>query len=142
MDNDLRLEFRSDPQLLQVVRSVTRSYLAALCLAEERCDAVVLALDEACANAIRHSYGNRVDQRIFLAFRADDDWVELVLNDEGCTAPPEKVRRKPASVPDPETVKPGGLGVQLMYDVFDEVAYAPGMHRGNCVTMRLRRSKE
>ena len=33
----------------------------------------------------------------------------------------------------------GGLGVQLMYRVFDEVKFSPGREKGNRVVMRLKR---
>ena len=36
---------------------------------------------------------------------------------------------------------PGGLGIQLIHEVFDEVDFCPGEGGGNCVTMKLKRSK-
>jgi hypothetical protein len=44
--------------------------------------------------------------------------------------------------PEIDDLQPGGLGVRLIHEVFDEVHFCPGESRGNCVTMRLRRGSK
>jgi anti-sigma regulatory factor (Ser/Thr protein kinase) len=94
-------------------------------------------VDEACSNAIRHAYAGRADGRLDLELCGDDKAIRIVLTDEGTPAEPGRVARQKVSRPSVRTVKPGGLGVQLMYRVFDEVCFEPGDERGNRVTMRL-----
>jgi anti-sigma regulatory factor (Ser/Thr protein kinase) len=106
---------------------------------KERCHEVMLAVDEACTNAMRHSYDGRTNEMLVLSLRSNADWVEIELRDEGRPAPPEKTCRKTVAPPDPESLRPGGLGVQLIYEVFDEVTFTPGEREGNCVSMRLRK---
>ncbi|NIP90019.1 MAG: ATP-binding protein, partial [Gammaproteobacteria bacterium] len=49
------LEIAAHPRLLSTVRGMVRSYLAEAGFARERTDEVVLGVDEACTNAIRHA---------------------------------------------------------------------------------------
>jgi len=135
---EVSIEIRSDPRLLRSVRSLVRSYLEDLKLSGDRCDEVVLAVDEACANSMRHSYGGRDDGTLRLTLGQQDDHVVIVLSDQGEPIPAACLARKELAAPDPDTVAPGGLGVLLIYRVFDEVDYVPGDAQGNRVTMRLR----
>lgn len=139
MAHDLRLEIRSDPRLLEAVRALVRAYLAGFGYSRGRCDEIVLAVDEACTNAIRHAYSGHSDQTLELAIQSDDDWITLELRDSGCPAPAARVRRRDTPPPDAKHLKPGGLGVQLIYRVFDEATFSPGQREGNCVRMRLKR---
>jgi len=139
--NDIRLEVRSDPRLLGSIRSLVRGWMASFELAGELADGVVLAIDEACSNAIRHSYEGRCDETVELTLRAAPEFLEFVVCDRGVPCPPEHQERRPLKQPEPDELEPGGLGVQLMYEVFDEVSFCPGSQCGNCVTMRLKRSR-
>ncbi|HNR30150.1 MAG TPA: ATP-binding protein [Candidatus Hydrogenedentes bacterium] len=139
MRDEIHVETVSDPRLLGCIRSLVRAYAAGLGFAEERVRDIVLAVDEACANAIRHSYGGRNDGAVTIVLKSSEEWMELELTDAGAPAPPERIVRRELERPTPETARPGGLGVQLMYEVFDEVRFTPGAVRGNHVIMRLRR---
>lgn len=143
MATDLQMELRSDPRLLRAVRGMVRAYVASYGFDADRQDEVVLAVDEACANALRHSYQGDQSGIVRLRFDADEDWVQIELMDEGLPCPEEKTRPKVQDgVPSIDDLVPGGLGIGLIHEVFDEVAFAPGADRGNRVTMRLRRPRE
>jgi len=135
----LRLEVSSDPRLLGVIRGVLQVWLGLVELDAARRHEVVLAVDEACSNCIRHAYRGRIDERVDLCFEATDDWIEIVVSDQGRPCPSECLELRPPLRPDPGRVEPGGLGVRLIHEVFDEVRFCPGTTRGNCVTMRLYR---
>jgi anti-sigma regulatory factor (Ser/Thr protein kinase) len=139
MENDIRLEVRSDPRLLGSVRSLIRSWIDGFDIAGDVADRVVLAVDEACANAIRHAYEGKCDRSVELSLQAAQEYLEFRVCDQGVPCEPGQVERRTLEAPDPRTVQPGGLGVQLMYEVFDEVLFSPGNERGNCVLMRLKR---
>ncbi len=136
--DDIALCLRSDPRLLCAVRGLVRPYLEKQDVAAGRIDDVVLAVDEACTNAIRHAYGRATDREVWLALRQLPDYIEVEVRDEGTPAPAERVQRRPLAEPDPDTVVPGGLGIPLIYSAFDEVIFEPGPERGNRVRMRLR----
>jgi len=60
--------------------------------------------------------------------------------DQGRPAPWEVLdRKKEVEPPSLDNLTPGGLGIQLMHSVFDEVTFTPGEHVGNTVIMRLNR---
>ncbi len=139
-DADVSVEVASDPLLLGPVRSLVRTYLEALGIGQDLRDDAVLAVDEACTNSIRHAYGGPCDRSYWITLRSAPDWVEIELRDEGNPAPASKLERKElAPPPGQEHVVPGGLGVQLIYSVFDDVTFCTGEDSGNCVTMRLKR---
>ncbi len=136
---DFRLELRSDPKLLQAVRKLVYCYVSCYGFSDEQCREIVLAVDEACANAIRHSYVGHPGGIIMLQLGVTRNSLEICLEDYGRTASQDKVcHRTPAPV-DLEHMQPGGLGVQFIYQVFDEVRYTAGSDGGNNVRMRLRR---
>lgn len=134
------LEVSSDPRLLGLIRGVTQTWLELADIAADRRHEIVLAIDEACSNAIRHAYGGRTDGSVELEFAASDDHVEITVNDQGKPCPPECAEYQPLVAPDPHEMTPGGLGVKLIHKIFDEVRFCPGTTRGNCVTMRLYRT--
>jgi anti-sigma regulatory factor (Ser/Thr protein kinase) len=139
---DLRLRISSDPRLLAVARGVLQTWMEILGLEVDRRAEVVLAVDEACANAIRHAYRGREDGVVEMVLGLTPEWIEIIVSDEGTPCPEECSEFKPIERPEDHELVPGGLGVKLIHEVFDEVRFCPGTSRGNCVTMRLRRRGE
>jgi anti-sigma regulatory factor (Ser/Thr protein kinase) len=138
MTGDFHIELRAQPMLLRPVRELLRTYLAAGDFPPDTIESVVLAVDEACTNAIRHSYGGSCDEALDLSIaRTGDGGLEIVLCDRGAPAPAERLKPRTLLPPDPRRVRPGGLGVQFMFHVFDDVRFCPGRERGNRVVMRL-----
>ena len=139
MENDIRLEVRSDPRLLGSIRNLVRGWVDSFDLGGEVADEVMLAIDEACSNVIRHAYQGHCEHTVELTLRSDESFLEFRVCDEGIPCPPENVKRRPLRPPDPDDLTPGGLGVQLIYEVFDDVQFTHGAEGGNCVVMRLKR---
>jgi anti-sigma regulatory factor (Ser/Thr protein kinase) len=118
----LELSFPTDPRLLRVVRAVV-GQMAGLCgFQEDEIQFITLAVDEACANIIRHAYGGRRDGEIRLSCSVKDEGIEFLLIDRG-SAPKDVHRLEPRSV---DEVRPGGLGMHLIRSVMDEVRYRFG----------------
>ncbi len=141
MVETVRLEVSSDPRLLAVVRGVLQVWLDLFDLAADRRHEVVLAVDEACSNAIRHAYDGRTDESVELVLAASGECFEITVSDRGTPCPTECAQYRPLLAPEPHEVAPGGLGVKLIHTVFDEVRFCPGTTSGNCVTMRLYRTR-
>ena len=139
-EKDLGLKVVADPTLLVAVRGMVRSYVANFGFPKDRVDEVVIAVDEACTNAIRHAYGGPCERTYQLSMRSSNGWIEIELRDNGRPAPPTKVQLTKDTTPaDIESITPGGLGMRLIYGVFDEVQFTPGKTRGNCILMKLKR---
>ena len=140
-ERDLHVTVRSDPKLLASVRSLVRSWVESWDVGDKTTDRVVLAIDEACTNAIRHAYEGRRDGSVELSLHAGPEYLEFQVSDTGVPCPPECTTRRPLQPAADDDLKPGGLGIQLIHEVFDEVDFCPGESGGNCVTMKLMRSK-
>ncbi|MBN2309060.1 MAG: ATP-binding protein [Candidatus Hydrogenedentes bacterium] len=138
--HDIRIELASDPRLLASVRALVRGYVSGFGVPRHRVEDIVLAIDEACSNAIRHSYEGKTDGRLCVDFRSDADGLEFEVCDDGIPARPEHVEQRALAVPERAALTPGGLGVQFIHRIFDEVEFHPGPARGNRVVMRMRLS--
>ena len=137
--HELRLQVSSDPRLLGVIRGVLQTWLEILGLERDRRSEVVLAVDEACSNCIRHAYKGRTDEPVELLLALTGEWIEVTVSDRGAPCPSERTAYRPIERRAAHEVTPGGLGIKLIYEVFDEVVFRPGPSGGNCVTMRLHR---
>ena len=104
----------------QIRRFVRESGAAAGC---ERAviDELAVAVNEALANIIRHSYENKPG-RIEVSVACSDETIRVVLGDDGPAF-------DPTTVPEPDTTLPlgerpfGGLGVHMMRDFCDALRY-------------------
>jgi serine/threonine-protein kinase RsbW/sigma-B regulation protein RsbU (phosphoserine phosphatase) len=142
MPDRVSLEVSSDPRLLGLIRGVTQAWLELIDLASDRRREVVLAVDEACSNAMRHAYEGRTDGSVELLLAECDDSIEITVRDQGKPCPAELTQYRPLMEPDSHAMTPGGLGVKLIHTIFDEVRFCPGTTSGNCVTMRLYRTHD
>ena len=79
---------------------------------------MVLGVDEACTNVIRYAYQLRDDQPIALSMEGLRKCIRLRLRDYGDQTPPDEMRGR-----NHDTIKPGGLGLHLIRNAFDEVNY-------------------
>jgi len=115
-----RLELRipSDPAFLTIVRQVTSAVGAMAGLSPEEVNCVVLAIDEACTNIIKHAYKYDYSQHMVLNCELRSDRLELRLRDFGTKCDLSYIRSR-----DLDDVKPGGLGVHIISEVMDEVEY-------------------
>lgn len=140
--SEIRVRVNSDPRLLSALRGLVRGYLAQFGFDADRVSEAVLAVDEACSNAIRHAYRGRKDRWIELTLDSGNGYATVTVRDSGIPAKRGAVARRRLRAPRSTGIRPGGLGVQLMYEVFDTVAFATRCGRGNRVEMRLRLPKQ
>lgn len=122
----------SDPRYLQGVRQFYTSVL------EQRCDDkmaadLVLALDECCANVIRHRNATIGDGmvRIEAEFTPDD---RLVFRIRAFCRPEEVACIKPRAL---DEIRPGGLGTHIVDKIMDRVAFEPDPERPECLALVL-----
>jgi anti-sigma regulatory factor (Ser/Thr protein kinase) len=138
---DLRVELRSEPRLLGGVRCLVGTWMRSLDIPAEVVDSAVLAVDEACSNAIRHAYCWQCEETVVVSLRSDEEYLEIEVRDQGEPCPEEHRRRKDPEPPKLDELEPGGLGLRLIHEVFDEVRFTAGEECGNSLTMRLRRPR-
>lgn len=116
----------SHPKYLCVVRDVTARMARIGGMTEETSGQVKLAVDEACANVIKHTYRGDTTKRIVVKFRMAPEAFEVIIEDTGPRVDPEAVKGR-----DLDDIKPGGLGIHFIKRVFDVVAFDQTKTKGN-----------
>jgi serine/threonine-protein kinase RsbW len=136
---EVRMRIKAEPRLLGAVRGAVRAYLAGAGINGDRLDELVLAVDEACTNCIRHAYGGNPACSYSVELGEDERGIVVSVVDDGSPCPEAKLARRELEPPAREAVVPGGLGIQLIHRAFDEVHYAAQGEAGNRMEMRLHR---
>ena len=112
------LDIPSDPAALFLVRGVVERLSERMGFAAEETGRMVLAVDEACTNVIRHAYGDRTNERIVLTFEATGEHLEILVRDFGPGADAGLFAAR-----DLDDVRPGGLGMHFIRSAMDRVEY-------------------
>ncbi len=113
------LEFTSEADRLGDVRKFVREFIEQCATdLQDDLDLVVLGLDEACANVIRHAYRNEAGHPIKLSAMADAYEVRFRLRDYAGPLRRDELAGRPL-----EDVRPGGLGLHFMRRVFEHVDF-------------------
>src|ERR1700747_898069 len=113
-----KIEFTSHTAHLALMRNFVRKFLSRHPFTEKQRILMVLGVDEACTNVIRHAYDLRDDQPIALSVETLQTCVRLRLRDYGAEPPAHKMSGRAH-----KDVKPGGLGLHLIRRAFDKVDY-------------------
>jgi len=122
----LKIELRSRPTMLCVVRGALEPLMESLGFTEEQNRAIIRGVDEAVSNIMRHSYRgcpdklidlrcNRLDRR---ANGKAESGMEILLYDCGPAVDTTKIEARPL-----EEVRPGGLGLHIIRKSMDAVEY-------------------
>ena len=105
----IKFSVPSDPRYLCVVRGAIGALAAAIGWDESECRAIVLAVDEALANVIRHAYHDRKDGLMELECRETADGLEITLLTMAMLRTGRKyVHAKWTAI------QPGGLGTHII----------------------------
>jgi len=129
----IRFTIRSDMAYLEPIRTIVRECTGLLGFEESEGDEVVLAVQEACTNVIRHCYKECPKERIDFRITFGDQELEIQIIDYGAFVDPTRIKSR-----DLDDVRPGGLGVHLMRKVMDEVIYERNESGGTTLTLRRR----
>ena len=128
----MKICFSSDPCHLANVRREARAFLAGNGFDDCATELMVLALDEACTNVIRHAYAH-ARKPVRLEMTALRRLVRFVLRDYGRACDPAKIKSRKL-----EDIRPGGLGVHIIKQAFDSVTYLP-QPKGTRLVLEKRR---
>jgi len=112
--------------MLCVVRAALGQLAELVGLSPEEIRSMVLAVDEAMTNVMRHAYHGRIDQPIEIDFRRGQlsdngvlrDALEIVLADKGVRVKAEELRSRAL-----DDVRPGGLGLHFIRESMDSVRF-------------------
>jgi serine/threonine-protein kinase RsbW len=99
----------ADPEQLVMIRRELSSWLAPLALTEDEVADVVLAVDEAAANAVRHAYGPDESGAVELTLWTEPGTLSIEVVDHGSWRPPAGESEQ------------GGHGIPLMNRMSESV---------------------
>lgn len=106
-------------------------------LTESRVQQIIIGVNEACMNIIKHAYKNTAGD-IILNISKDNDSINYQLTDFAQPMDCAKIKSRRL-----DDLRPGGLGVYFIENVMDEVEYVPGDgENGNRVCMRVKINKD
>jgi serine/threonine-protein kinase RsbW len=139
---DKKLKITSKTENLSVIREFIQSAAEQVGMKPGITEDVMLAVDEACTNIIKHAYMSFPDGEILLKLKYADHKLTIVIVDYGKSFHPE-------DVPDPDLQKyyrqhrVGGLGMYLMKTLMDEVKYSsiPGKYNEVYLTKYLNNTR-
>lgn len=123
------LVVKSRTENLSLIRDFISGKASAAGIASESIENIMLAVDEACTNIIKHAYKSFPEGKITIKIDYNPDKFIIEIFDHGSTFNPDKV-------PDPDLQKyyrngrVGGLGMYLMKTLMDDVEYVsvPGKY--------------
>lgn len=119
------IESRTD-NLLHVREFVLRA-AREFGFSEEEASKIVLAVDEACTNIIKHAYHFAPDREIEIVIRPVKGSMQITVIDDGQSFNPS-IAKLPDLKQHLSHYRRGGLGIYLMRTLMDKVEYkyAPG----------------
>ncbi len=116
----LALRVPASPDRLRLVRAaVSEAALASGC-SEQCVRDIVLAVDEACQNIIKHAYHGDPSREILIDVRRDEK--QLVLEIVDFADPVDTAQIKPRNLGE---IRPGGLGTHFIQECMDATEYVP-----------------
>ncbi len=112
------LKVPSDPRYLKQIREEVSRVAKEAGFDEEWRGRIVLAIDEAITNIIRHTYNRETDKEIHISLLNDEKALRITLRDFGTKPDLNKISSR-----DLKDVRPGGLGCHFIKEIMDEVTY-------------------
>ena len=133
--------FRASLDSLAAVRQFVYGCLESHPVFQDDKDQIVLAVDEAATNVIKHAL--QQDSRKFFGVEIDpgEEKITIVLSDEGPPFDPSDIPEKPDVVKRIREKKRGGLGIYLMRNVMDEVLFTREKNINRTIMIKKCRAK-
>jgi serine/threonine-protein kinase RsbW len=124
-----QLKVKSKTENLSVIRDFISTSAAEAGVATDTVENIILAVDEACTNIIRHAYKSFPDGELIIKTKSTLSRFVVSITDYGKSFAPEMI-------PEPDLQKyyrqrrVGGLGMYLMKTLMDDVKYVsvPGKY--------------
>lgn len=131
-----RFELSCRSEVLSPLRQELRQLLGQAGWEKKAVEEILLAVDEALTNIIRHAYEGRPGAMTLLIDDSPEK-TEITLEDRG-------KKFDPTCVPRPELPrdKPGGLGVHFIRTIMDQVVYDEAFKEGNRLHLIKLKSKK
>ncbi|WP_372365920.1 SpoIIE family protein phosphatase [Candidatus Uabimicrobium sp. HlEnr_7] len=119
LNESVYIQLSSNPKMATFLRNNVQKSCAMIGFAEEQIDMIVLAVDEAFTNIIRHGYKMDFAQKIDIYLKIHEGrYFKIILQDDAAIIDKNCIKSRCLS-----EIKPGGLGVHFLYTIMDYVEY-------------------
>ena len=122
--NQIELRICANPDYLCIARQVSRRAAELAQMSKDEVNTVMLAVEEALTNVIRHSYGGPCDKEVILQIRQLEACpecpagLEIIVRDFGRQVDPATIKGRNL-----DDFRPGGLGVHIILSIMDQIEY-------------------
>ena len=115
----IHIKVASHPENLKQIREAITDVTSKAGFSKEIAGSIILAVDEACSNVIKHSCQHDHTKEIILEIEPDKKCLTISIIDDGIKFDVDSVEAR-----DINEVRPGGLGLYIMEQVMDKVEYS------------------
>ncbi|PID63215.1 MAG: serine/threonine protein kinase [Ignavibacteriae bacterium] len=129
-----RLTVTSSTDNLMKIREFIKTLALKIGFNEEEANKIILAVDEACTNIMKHAYNNSTKGRITIYVLSKNNKFTVSITDEGKHFNSNEIK-EPDFKEYYEEKRVGGLGMFLMKKLMDEVTYSQPNEKKNKVTL-------
>lgn len=126
----IHLKIRSHPENLARIRTLIAEVTSKIQISKEEIGRIILAVDEACSNIIKHCCRDDDTRIIDLAITLESESLIISIVDNGIRFDIRSIKSR-----DINEIKPGGLGVHIIKQVMDTVEYSHTREGFNKVKM-------
>ena len=126
MKDSVTITIPSHPKYLSIVRSVTGKIAQMFEITEPLTEDMKLAVDEACANVIKHAYRGDRTKKIVLKYKITKKSFNVIIEDSGIKAQTDLIKGRNL-----DDIRPGGLGIHFIKRVFDVFQFDETKKKGN-----------
>ena len=128
----IELEILSKTKYIKILREAMKYFLRLNDYdEEEQIFFMELALNEAIANVIEHTYKFDENKKILIKFEIEKNIFSVHIRDFG-----EKIDREKVKSRDLDDIKDHGLGVHIITQVFDEMMWKDISEEGNLLILK------
>jgi serine/threonine-protein kinase RsbW len=133
------LKVKSKTENLSLIRDFVSSAASDFNVPKDIMENIILAVDEACTNIIKHAYKFSPEGEILINIKPSTSKFVVSIIDNGTSFEPE-------TIPEPDLQKyyrqrrVGGLGIYLMKTLMDDVKYVtkPGKYNEVLLTKNIK----
>ncbi|MCP3871801.1 MAG: ATP-binding protein [Desulfobacteraceae bacterium] len=115
----VHIKVSSHPENLKQIRKAMTDATSKAGFSKEVAGRIILAVDEACSNVIRHSCKHDHTKEINLEIALEKECLTISIIDNGIKFDVNSVEARDVS-----EVRPGGLGLYIMEKTMDKVEYS------------------
>ncbi len=125
--NKFTMQIPSRTDNLEIIREFVVGIARRYGFKDDAISEIELAVDEACANVIKHAYRYDDQHNIDITVETNSTKIAITISDQGLGFNPERLESPQQRL---QKHARGGLGIALIRKVMDEVSFSinPGRH--------------